>query len=320
MLKRIVVKLQISIFTDFVTKIPNGAGKQKCASQDCKYCLVIPDGSFLGEYCTDFFSSSYIGTKVGVPVCLFDSDPEQPTSLYLRSGLCFTCQRILNEKRRTQRKRKSDMNPSHVHGVDGSALHLGPPGGVEHYPMDSVKRFRLGGEILDLNPDAIIINGPLEDTKSHGPGYEFPEIGQDLHKITNGVFEDTCELTNTVNSLTEIPCDVNSQEHTHILGLYEKAFVSISKGIFLLNQWKASWDSVIANAAAEKSAEHFPNADVIASAAAVAAAQSVSNEQNSSDYVPLLMEKRQTEQSGNIELKNDDEEEEDEGKPEIYGV
>lgn len=234
---------------------------------------------------------------------------------------------MLNEKRRTQRKRKSDMNPSHAHGVDGSALHLGPSGGVDHYPMDSVKRFRLGGEILDLNPDAIIINGPLDDTKSHGHGYEFPEIGQDLQKITHDVFENTSELTNTVNSLTEIPCDVNSQEHAHILGLYEKAFVSISKGIFLLNQWKASWDTVIANAAAEKAAEHalegssisVPNADVIASAAAVAAAQSVSNDQSSSNFVPLLMEKRQAEQSGDIEMKPDHEEDE-EDKPEIYGV
>lgn len=43
--------------------------------------------------------------KVGVPVLLYDSEPQEPASLYLRSGLCFTCQRNLNEKRRTQRKK-----------------------------------------------------------------------------------------------------------------------------------------------------------------------------------------------------------------------
>lgn len=45
-------------------------------------------------------------TKVGIPNLVYDSEPTEPTSLYLRSGLCFTCQRNVNEKRRTQRKRK----------------------------------------------------------------------------------------------------------------------------------------------------------------------------------------------------------------------
>ena len=46
--------------------------------------------------------------KIGVPILLHDSEPDQPPSLYLRSGLCFICQRNLNEKRRTQRKRPSE--------------------------------------------------------------------------------------------------------------------------------------------------------------------------------------------------------------------
>mmetsp|Transcript_1047 Transcript_1047/g.1490 ORF Transcript_1047/g.1490 Transcript_1047/m.1490 type:complete len:507 (-) Transcript_1047:134-1654(-) len=45
--------------------------------------------------------------KVGIPNLVYDSEPTEPTSLYLRSGLCFVCQRNVNEKRRTQRKRKS---------------------------------------------------------------------------------------------------------------------------------------------------------------------------------------------------------------------
>jgi hypothetical protein len=255
---------------------------------------------------------------------LFDSDPEQPLSLYLRSGLCFTCQRLLNEKRRTQRKRKSDINQAPPHGMDGSGLNFGPPGSADHYGMEAAKRFRLGGEILDLNPDAIIINGPLDDTKHHEAGYEFPEIGQDLQKITHDVSQETMQLANTVSNLTEIPYNINSPEHTHILEMYEKTFVSISKGIFLLSQWKSSWDSAVDNAAAEHAmdgnaiADAVASADVVASAAAVAAAQSVAGDQNSSNMIPLLLaaDKRDGD-SDDIGLKHVDD---DDDKPEIFGV
>ena len=120
--------------------------------------------------------------KVGIPVCLHDSNPEEPSSLYLRSGLCFTCQRILNEKRRTQRKKKSSTNPP-------TPAHSGPQpiGGMGHSGLDPTsysqpqKRFRLNGEILDLNPDAIIINGPLNDTKV---GHYQQKVGCMVHNIT----------------------------------------------------------------------------------------------------------------------------------------
>ena len=242
---------------------------------------------------------------------LFDSDPDQPLSLYLRSGLCFTCQRLLNEKRRTQRKRKSDVNQAPAHGMDGSGMHLGPPGSAEHYAMESAKRFRLGGEILDLNPDAIIINGPLDDTKHHGPGYEYPEIGQDLQKITHEVSQETMQLANAVSVI-----NINPQEHAQILALYERTFVSISKGIFLLSQWKSSWDTALANSAAEKAldgnaiADAVASAAVVASAAAVAAAQSVSGDQSSSNMIRLLLAADKKPKYG------DDEDD----KPEIFGV
>mmetsp|Transcript_24209 Transcript_24209/g.57270 ORF Transcript_24209/g.57270 Transcript_24209/m.57270 type:complete len:681 (+) Transcript_24209:580-2622(+) len=63
-------------------RCPKGAGRTRCSVSGCK--------------------------KVGVPVLLYDSEPDETPSLYLRSGLCFTCQRNLNEKRRTQRKKSSD--------------------------------------------------------------------------------------------------------------------------------------------------------------------------------------------------------------------
>lgn len=45
-------------------KIFDGAGKRKCTMAKCN--------------------------KIGVPVCLYDSEPNETDSLYLRSGLCFT--------------------------------------------------------------------------------------------------------------------------------------------------------------------------------------------------------------------------------------
>ena len=48
--------------------IPDGAGTQKCSTAEC--------------------------TKVGVPILLYDSNPGESVSLYMRSGLCFTCQRV----------------------------------------------------------------------------------------------------------------------------------------------------------------------------------------------------------------------------------
>lgn len=45
-------------------KIFDGAGTRKCTMAKCN--------------------------KIGIPVCLFDSEPNETDSLYLRSGLCFT--------------------------------------------------------------------------------------------------------------------------------------------------------------------------------------------------------------------------------------
>jgi len=274
---------------------PNGAGKQQCVNPEC--------------------------TKVGVPSMLYDSDPEQPSSLYLRSGLCFSCQRILNEKRRTQRKRKSDVanhsnggGPNGSGGAGGAGRHLhhhhhhhldgtmttttttdanGNPlnngGGynltldqqhqpsthhqLPHHPPPP-KRFRLHGEILDLNPDAIIINGPLEGTRHHEPGYEYPEISVDLRAITDDAAEKTAKLSVGVLGLSpstiitaEELLDVGggsgvgmSEADAHavisardeLLSNYESIFLGMSKGIFLLSQWKASWDATVAATAADK--------------------------------------------------------------------
>jgi len=229
---------------------PHGAGEAKCTSSEC--------------------------TKIGVPVMLYDSDPEQPSSLYLRSGLCFSCQRILNEKRRTQRKRKSDVPQPGAPGAPPVSSHhlshLTIDGGglatidgnstlgyhsIDHHAQ---KRFRLHGEILDLNPDAIIINGPLEGTKHHGPGYEYAEISADLQVIAQNAHAEMTNLVARVSSLPSSSSDPTTTDFDIVnatrdmLTTYEKSFLFMSKGIFLLSQWKSSWDSAVATATAEKAA------------------------------------------------------------------
>ncbi len=224
-----------------------------------------------------------------------DSHPEEPVSLYLRSGLCFTCQRLLNEKRRTQRKRKSDTN--RTPNAAAAAAHADG-----NYANGSPqKRFRISGEILDLNPDAIIVNGPIEGTKHHGPGYEYTEIMPDIQKIATEATQETEHLAAAVLSLTSQnqPLLTNSQEHANIEAMYNKTFLSVSKAIFLLSQWKSSFDATIAAASvAEKATEETLDgtsiADVVASAAAVAAAQSVEaaavDQASSTSMIPLLLD------------------------------
>lgn len=231
-------------------KCPPGAGSQKCTSSTC--------------------------SKIGVPVCLFDSEPDEPMSLYLRSGLCFTCQRLLNEKRRTQRKRKGDNK------ID-----------------DGQKRFRLNGQIFELDANAVIIDGPL-DTKHHGPGYEYPEIMEDLHTLIAEMGQDAGQMFATLASLPTLPIH-NSPENIEIEGLHNSLFHSFTKGVYLLSQWKASLDMTMANSVAEKATEEVLEsatmADVVASAAAVAAVQVV---EGHDDQIPLVLATDEKEASSTV--------------------
>ena len=194
--------------------IPRGAGREECIAQDC--------------------------SKVGIPVLLYDSDPQEQMSLYLRSGLCFTCQRVLNEKRRTVRKRKIEYP---IDWVEGAAEAI-PCAEGERNGLQ--RQFRVHGEIVDISPDAIVISGPLEGTRHHGPGYEYGEIKEDLCAMVKNVSSDMSDLL-----LAMTPPEVGGGvDVAKVAGLYEKAFLSMSKGIFLLSQWKASWDNAVYTAAA----------------------------------------------------------------------
>ena len=206
------------------TSIADGAGKTKCLTSECE--------------------------KIGIPVVLYDSEPTETPSLYARTGLCFTCQRVLNEKRRTQRKRKSD-------------------GKVESKAEIELKRFKIDGKVLELSSDAIIINGAVGGARAHSEGYPTEQISRDLQEsMTVGVnttasllslsrssaasANGTGELFQQPDSMFAPPlpvpsdtipgiCDNSAQED--IAKLYDKAFMSLSKSIYLLSQWKVSWDT-----------------------------------------------------------------------------
>mmetsp|Transcript_6427 Transcript_6427/g.14499 ORF Transcript_6427/g.14499 Transcript_6427/m.14499 type:complete len:346 (-) Transcript_6427:133-1170(-) len=187
-------------------KIPNGAGQLVCSTKDCQ--------------------------RIGVPVLLYDSEPNEPMSLYLRGGLCFSCQRSLNEKRRTQRKRKSDVPPAGEVRIGGDMPSIGSGSG-------NSSRFKYNDQIVELNPEAVVINGPVDGTRTRGPDYRCPEIGSDLLTIVSELSQETLSLLQHSSGagagMAPTADSVNRS--------YQKAFLSASRATFLLTQWKASWDS-----------------------------------------------------------------------------
>jgi len=202
--------------------VPAGAGRQKCSNPDC--------------------------TKIGVPILLFDSSPEEPASLYLRSGLCFTCQRSLNEKRRTQRKRKTN-------------------------PHDEA------GSLKNVSARAVIIDAPPQNCKFHGADYGIYEIAVDVDSELKESFKHVQLLIQSLSTATscksvsneavavaasiaesqglivknedieaaaaaavsstleEVPRKPNVMSH------YQDAMNSMKKCVFLLKEFEASWNS-----------------------------------------------------------------------------
>jgi hypothetical protein len=185
--------------------VPEGAGERLCATRSCP--------------------------RIGVPVQLFDSDPDEPPTLYVRGGLCFSCQRNLNEKRRTQRKRKSDEVEIASHGSNSAAA--------------GQQRYRLNGSLLDLNPDAVIINGPIEGTRTRGPDYQYPRIGQDLLHLVSEIHRGSHALLSTAYQTQSMRTVGTPSSVAQINGLFQSTFRDMSRATYLITQWKASWDENI---------------------------------------------------------------------------
>ncbi|KAG7363799.1 hypothetical protein IV203_027160 [Nitzschia inconspicua] len=245
-------------------RCPEGAGTAICSVSDCN--------------------------KVGVPVLLYDSEPHEPQSLYLRSGLCFTCQRNLNEKRRTQRKKpivdkdgniilpppsSSSSSKKQRANNSGTTAAVSTASGYASALVDSAplvpyhqvlmavtsgnKRIKLAhtNEPLTLAQDAIILNGPPDPTcKSAHTGHGFSEIGIDLARIAKESLESTQALVHAVDPSSN--SNVQQQHHDHhshfpptsedIARLYETSFAGLCKSLYLLTQWKESWDAAMAAA------------------------------------------------------------------------
>ena len=204
-------------------------------------------------------------SKMAVPTLLYDSDPTEPPSLYLRSGLCFTCQRRVNEKRRSQR-RHTEGAASSPSRRDTSVPALPQK---DHTFLLSEghahKKFKLPPpEFLDdLSSSAIIIDGPLEGTKSADANYGYAEIGGDIQQSLQEAAQETADLlTLAANSdKTNSQCVIamaaaiaagtkvispSAEASADIEALYQKAMMSAKKSVYLLSQWKMSWDATVA--------------------------------------------------------------------------
>jgi len=195
----------------FGLSLPRGAGRQKCSNPDC--------------------------TKIGVPILLVDSSPEEPASLYVKSGRCFTCQRSLNEKRRAPRKRKI---------ISQDELRL---------------RY--------VSARAVIIDGPPQNCKSHGAGYGIYEIAADLDLGLKESFKHVQHLIQSLSTATS--CTSVSNEATvasaaaiaastalsstleevpmkpNVMSHYQDAMNSMKKCVFLLKEFEASLNSTNSN-------------------------------------------------------------------------
>lgn len=180
-------------------EIPSGAGRTPCITKEC--------------------------TKVGVPVKLFDSNPDDSVSLYLRSGLCFECQRNLNEKRRVdRRKRPSGDNVPLLYSI-------GSP---------NQKKFKLHGssDVVELSRDAIIVNGSMKNVKMAADGHSTSDLASDVQDYLREASFETERLFQVAGNPHTAPVDPLAD----IQGMYEKAFTNLNKAIFLLTQWKSAWD------------------------------------------------------------------------------
>jgi len=189
--------------------IPNGAGQSICSTKECP--------------------------RIGVPVLLYDSEPNEPMSLYLRGGMCFSCQRNLNEKRRTQRKRKSDAPPARearMGGDGGEIPSMGPASG-------NASQYKYNNQVVELNPEAVVINGAVHGTRTRGPDYRCHEISSDLLRIISELSQETLSLMQHSSGATGVAPTADSVNYC-----YDQAFLSASRATFLLAQWKASWDEV----------------------------------------------------------------------------
>lgn len=242
--------------------IYTGAGKTKCNAPGCN--------------------------KIGIPICLYDSNPDGTNSLYIRTGQCFSCQRRLNEKRRSRKKQHPSMEGIVENGTGsgtGSKKEDTTTSPSIIYALGpNTKKFKYNsGAILELKDDAVVVNGSIDGIKSYKEGYSLQEIGADLYQtsqeaavVAQQLIERSASITAaaavaamgsptsmmnddsstpiengnsssivTKSVATNIPSapTLSKESVDEIMGLYQNAFQSLNTSIFLLAQWKITWDA-----------------------------------------------------------------------------
>jgi hypothetical protein len=190
--------------------------------------------------------------KVGVPVCLYDSDPTEQEPLYLRSGFCFSCQRNLNHERRSERKRPAQSKLDHSSNCSPDVIYCVGP---------KPKHFKVGNRAIQLKEDALIIHGTVPHMTPYSHHGSAPDLSSDLITATEEAYSDASRLVGSISgrpSIAHASFVGNGLDHYNSLmmphppsdvnTLYHKTFQSLSRSLVLLSQWKTAWDSTMAAA------------------------------------------------------------------------
>jgi hypothetical protein len=296
-------------------KIPKNAGTAICVKagvspMDLVSCFHVRNSHTFVHFLAVWNRSDIVSTifwvenlernkcqKIGVPLCLYDSEPNERDPLYIRSGLCFQCQRTLNVQRRAEKRKGSKTDRSHEEFEPSLLYAFGPCN----------KKFKLNGGTIHLKNDAIIINGAIDglrhgEKESATKNYSFREIGSDLIKLVHEAAQETTWLVTAASGNTStttardsdpaatvvaaVPADPYSIEDVN--ALYFKAFQSINRSVFLLSQWKSSWEMTMASTNLTETDSSLN--DAMASAAAlVATAMSTGYTQEGQEPIPSMV-------------------------------
>jgi hypothetical protein len=212
--------------------------------------------------------------KTARPKCVYDSDPDEPKSLYLRSGLCFTCQRSVNEKRRSNRKSGEGAAPNSQRSAAAAAMssppsfssHKGAPGATYQHQMSGNKRAH--GQVYyqaPVNPNAIIIDGPVGGARPADEHYTYSEIGVELQHLTRHLVTECDSIvaeaakgkSQGLADPSQMSAAVAQGHRAALPGLsretrdtleakYQLALGYAKKGVYQLTQWKSSWEMTLA--------------------------------------------------------------------------
>lgn len=253
----------------------------------------------------------------------------------MRIGLCFECQRTLNENRRSDKKRPAQrICGGHNHDIDSQTEDSSVLKAIGPLVHKKTKIVSSNDKMVSLPHEAFIATG--EGIKSWSEGYGFREIGLDLVGWVNEAAHETGQLiqatmptnnplpsqmyhplattadtTGTRSTMEDFSPSISSSENhdgiapaastieSNIAGrqneigatispneevdtIYHKSLQSLQNSIFLLTQWKLSWDgtlqatAAIAGSDVPSGSETDPSSlllnDAVASAAAVVAA------------------------------------------------